>query len=123
AWSLNSKTVISASWGMFYDNFRLGLARDIPGFGGANLFRNQTISFPRLFYGDPTTVPRLGGICPSSVLTDAQIAATGATCPAAGSALLGVDRLNAVVAPGHAPIPPNAVVTLDNMQALTVLHP
>jgi hypothetical protein len=123
AWSPSPRTVISASWGMFYDNFRLGLARDVPGFGGADLFRNQTISFPRLFYGDPTTVPRLGGLCPSSVLTDAQIAASGATCSSAGSPLLGVDHLNSVVAPGHAPISSNAVVNLGNIQALTGLSP
>jgi hypothetical protein len=123
AWSPSPRTVISASWGVFYDNFRLGLARDVPGFGGANLFRNQTISFPRLFYGDPTTVPRLGGLCPSPVLTDTQIVTSGATCPAAGLSLLGVDRLNAVVAPGHAPIPPNAVVNLNNLLTLTGLSP
>jgi hypothetical protein len=123
AWSPNPQTVISASWGMFYDNFRLGLARDIPDFGGANLFRNQTVSFPRLFYGDPSTVPRLGGLCPSSFQTDAQIAAGGATCPVAGSTLLGVDHLNTVVAPGHAPIPANSVVSQNNVQTLTGLNP
>jgi outer membrane receptor protein involved in Fe transport len=46
AWSPTPGTLITASWGMFYDKFRLGLARDIPGLGGANLFRNQTISIP-----------------------------------------------------------------------------
>jgi outer membrane receptor protein involved in Fe transport len=123
AWSPSPRTVISASWGVFYDNFRLGLARDVPGFGGANIFRDQTISFPRLFYGDPTTVPRLGGLCPSSVLTDAEIAASGAMCSVAGLTLLGVDRLNAIVAPGHAPVPLNAVLNPGNLQALTGLSP
>ncbi|HXJ40593.1 MAG TPA: TonB-dependent receptor [Bryobacteraceae bacterium] len=123
AWSPQPKTIVNASWGVFYDNFRLGLARDIPGFGGANLFRNQTISFPRLFYGDPSTVPLLGGLCPSPVLTDSQIAAAGATCPTAGLPLTGVDRLNGVVAPGHAAIPPNTVVSLTNVQSLTGLTP
>jgi outer membrane receptor protein involved in Fe transport len=123
AWSLTPKTVLTASWGMFYDNFRLGLARDIPAFGGANLYRDQTISFPRLFYGDPTTVPLLGGLCPAPVLTDAQISASGSNCASAGLPLLGVDRLNAVVAPGHVPIPPNAVVSQNNVQALTGLNP
>jgi len=34
----DSKTLVTASWGtFFYDKFRLGLARDIPAFGGANL--------------------------------------------------------------------------------------
>jgi hypothetical protein len=123
AWSASSRTVISASWGLFYDSFRLGLARDVPGFGGANLFRNQTISFPRLFYGDPTTLARANGVCPSTSLTDAQIAADGATCPVAGLPFFGTDHLNTVVAPGHAPIPANAVVSVDNVQTLTGLTP
>jgi len=96
AWSMTPKTVVSASWGMFYDSFRLGLARDIPGFGGANLFKDETISFPGLFYGDPSSLPLLAGLCPSPVLTDAQIA---------GQPLLGVDHLNDIVAPGHAAVP------------------
>ena len=123
AWSPDSKTVINAGWGIFYDHFRLGLARDVPSLGGANILRNQTISFPRLFYGVPTTFPRSQGVCSSATLTDSQITASGATCPTAGMPFYGVDHLNAVVAPGHAPIPPNAVVTQANVQALTGLTP
>ncbi|MGH9352740.1 MAG: TonB-dependent receptor, partial [Terriglobia bacterium] len=121
AWSPTPKTVLDASWGVFYDHYRLGLARDIPGFGGANLFRDETLSFPRLFYGDPTSLPQIEGLCPSPVLTDAQIKAADATCATAGLPVFGVDHLNAVVAAGHAPIPPNSVVNLDNVQALTGL--
>ena len=123
AWSPNSKTVVSAGWGMFYDNFRLGVARDVPDFGGANLFRNQTISFPRLFYGDPSSVPLLGGICASSTLTDAQIASSKTACSSAGLPLLGIDRLNTVVAPGYTAIPANTVVSQSNVQALTGFTP
>jgi len=122
AWSPMPKTVITASWGAFYDKFRLGLARNIPGLGGANLFRNQTISYPRLFYGNPSTLPRLFGLCPSTNLTDAQIQASGAVCPTAAMAFVGIDHLNAVVAPGHALIPANAVVTMSNVQAFTGLN-
>lgn len=121
AWSPGGKTVLSASWGIFEDNFRLGLARDIPSFGGASLYRNQTISFPRLFYGDPSMVPLLGGLCVSPVLTDAQIAATASSCASAGLSLLGVDHLNGTVAAGHASIPANAVVNTGNLQNLTGL--
>lgn len=123
AWSPTPKNVISASWGIFYDHYRLGLARDIPGLGGANLFTDQTISFPRLFYGDPTSLPQLEGLCPSPDLTDAQIRASGVTCPTPGLPLFGVNHLNSVVAPGHAPIPANAVVNAGNVQALTGLTP
>lgn len=121
AWSPSPKTVVRASWGVFYDNFRIGLARDIAGFGGANLFTDQAISFPRLFYGDPSILPQLFGLCPSPVLTDAQIAASGATCPTPGLPYFGVDHLNAVVAPGHPPIPLNSVVSQSNVQALSGL--
>ena len=37
--------------------------------------------------------------------------------------LIGVDRLNKVVAPGRSPIPANTVITVDNVQALTGLTP
>jgi hypothetical protein len=121
AWSVTPKTLITASWGTFYDKFRLGLARDIPQLGGANLFRNQTISYPRLFYGNPSTLARLFGLCPSTDLTDAQIQASGAVCSAAGLAFFGIDHLNTVVAAGHAVIPANAVVNLGNVQAITGL--
>jgi outer membrane receptor protein involved in Fe transport len=118
AWSPTPKTVVRASWGVFYDNFRIGLARDIPGFGGANLFSDETISFPRLFYGDPSILPQLFGLCPSPVLTDAQIAASGAACPTPGLRFFGVDHLNRA---GATEIPPNSVVTASNVQALSGL--
>jgi hypothetical protein len=37
--------------------------------------------------------------------------------------LIGVDRLNNIVAPGRAPIPANSVVSADNVQTLTGLTP
>ncbi len=118
AWSPNPKTVVRASWGVFYDNFRLGLARDIPAFGGANLFSDQTVSFPRLFYGDPSILPQLFGVCASPVLTDAQIATSGATCPNPSLPFFGVDHLNGV---GPTQIPLNSVVSESNVQALSGL--
>src|SRR5258706_14589309 len=84
AWSITPKTVVRASWGLFYDHFRLGLARDIPGFGGANLVTQTFLSLPRLFYRDPTTITPLFALltgkvaCASSCMTDAQITASGA---------------------------------------------
>ena len=106
SWSVNTKTVVSASWGIFYDHFRVGVARDIPAFGGAAVSVFQDISFPRLFYGDPTIAPLIGGLCLSTDQTDAQIAAAGAACAADPSLqLYGIDHLNSVVAPGHAALP------------------
>lgn len=123
AWQVTPKTVIRGSWGYFYDHFRLGLARDIPGFGGADIRVTQPLSYPRLFYGVPTIAPALFGLCLDQVRTDAEIAAAGATCPFFPGPLFGVDHLHSVVAPGHAPIPTNAVVNLDNIQQLTGLTP
>jgi hypothetical protein len=37
--------------------------------------------------------------------------------------MIGVDRLNRVVASGHAPVPANAVINVSNVQALTGLTP
>jgi len=130
AWSVTPKTVLRASWGLYYDHFRLGLARDIPGFGGANLVTQTFLSFPRLYYGDPSTLTVLFATiglpvpCASANLTDAQIAAMRLTCSArfpngTNKPLYGTDHLNGIVAPGHAPIPANAVVNINNVQALT----
>jgi len=66
-----SETVVRGSFGIFYDHFRLGLARDIPAFGGANLQTIQPLSYPRLFYGVPTIAPALFGLCLSQTETDA----------------------------------------------------
>ncbi len=134
AWLITPKTVFTASWGTFYDHFRLGLARDIPGFGGANLLTQTFLSFPRLFYGDPSTLTVLFATiglpvpCASSNLSDAQIASMGLTCSArfpngANKPLYGVDHLSAVVAPGHTPVAANAVVNVQNVQSLTGLTP
>jgi hypothetical protein len=130
AWSVTPKTVLRASWGLYFDHFRLGLSRDIPAFGGANLVTQTFVSFPRLFYGDPSTLTTLFATiglpvpCASADLTDAQIATMGATCSAkftngTNKPLYGVDHLNGVVAPGHAQIPANAIVNVNNVQALT----
>jgi hypothetical protein len=124
AWAPNEKTVLSASWGVFYDHFRIGVARDIPAFGGAAVSVFQDISFPRLFYGDPSLAPLLGGLCLSPNLTDAQIAASGLPCTnIPGQQLYGIDHLNNVVAPGHAPLPPNSIVTHDDVSSLTGMTP
>jgi len=124
SWSLNAKTVLNASWGVFYDHFRIGVARDIPIFGGAGVSVFQDISFPRLFYGDPSVAPLLGGLCLSPNLTDAQISLAESTCAdIPGQQLYGIDHLNYVVAPGHAPLSPNTIVTHDNVASLTGYAP
>jgi outer membrane receptor protein involved in Fe transport len=130
AWALNPKTVINASFGVFYDQFRDGVARDIPGFGGANILRERLLSFPRLFYGNPTTLTSLfqtlgrPTVCVANTMTQAQVAASGSTCPnGLGTTLYGIDYLNNVVTPGHAPIPANTLVNMANIESLSGLTP
>ncbi len=131
AWEATPKTVVRGHFGLFYDQFRLGLVRRVPSFGGSDRRVAQPFSYPRGFYGVPTLIVALvnstlfpGGLCISPNLTDAQIAATNAPCPvSATNQYIGIDRLNRVVAPGHAPIPANAVINVNNIQSLSGLTP
>ncbi|MBA3714536.1 MAG: TonB-dependent receptor, partial [Pyrinomonadaceae bacterium] len=134
AWAVTPKTVVRANVGLFYDQFRLGLARNVPSFGGTDQRVQQLLLFPRGLYGSPSFVSSIGllllgnGPCLSNAfvgnLTDAQITAAGTRCPLNPSLpLIGVDRLNNVVAPGRTPIPANTVITASNVQALTGLTP
>ena len=134
AWSPDSKTVVRGSFGLFYDHFRLGLVRDIPAFGGADIREDQPLSFPRLFSGIPTIAPALFGLCLSQTETDAQLITQPDSCIPANAlgpgvpaapvpAQFGIDHLNKVVAAGHTLIPINSVVNLSNVQQLSGLSP
>jgi carboxypeptidase family protein/TonB-dependent receptor-like protein len=130
AWSAAPNTIIRGHYGLFYDQFRLGLVRDVPAFGGADRRVVQPFSYPRGFFGVPTLAPAAinaslfpGGLCVSPNLTDAQIAAGNVVCPFSPGLFIGIDRLNRVVAPGHALIPANAVINLSNIQGLSGLTP
>jgi len=129
AWSATSKTVVRGSFGLFYDHFRLGLVRDIPGFGGADIRESQPLSFPRLFYGIPTIAPALFGVCLSQTETDAQLQTQPDVCIPANAffpgsppfpSKFGVDHLNNL---GPTPIPANSVVNINNIQQLSGLTP
>lgn len=130
AWAATPKTVVRGHYGLFYDQFRLNIARDVPAFGGADRRVIQPFSYPRGFYGVPTLAPAAinaslfpGGLCISPNLTDAQITAGNVACPFSAGLFIGIDRINKVVAGGHAPIPANSVINLSNVQSLTGLTP
>jgi hypothetical protein len=135
AWQATPTTVVRGHAGRFYDQYRLGLTRDVPFFGGADRRVVQPFSFPRGFYGVPTLAVAAidaslfpGGLCVSPNLTDAQIIAAPAACPATLSGgvpqlFIGIDRLNKVVAAGHALIPADAVINISNIQQLSGLTP
>ncbi|HVS13442.1 MAG TPA: TonB-dependent receptor [Thermoanaerobaculia bacterium] len=123
AWTPTPKTVVRASYGLFYDRFRLGLVRDIPDFGGADLRTIQPFSYPQLFYNLTSIAPVLFGVCVNPLLTQSQIDASGAPCPLGPFPHFGFDALNSFVAPGRAPIPAETIVTRDNVLDLTGLSP
>ena len=130
AWQATSHTIVRGHYGVFYDQFRLGLVRDVPAFGGADRRVVQPFSYPRGFFGVPTLAPAAinaslfpGGLCVSPNLTDAQIIAGHVACPFSPGLFIGIDRLNQVVAPGHALIPANSVINISNIQSLSGLTP
>ncbi|WP_158794795.1 TonB-dependent receptor domain-containing protein [Granulicella sp. L60] len=123
AWQVLPKTVVHASYGIFYDHFRLGIARDVPQFGGATVISEKYMSFPRLFYGNPSTITSyFNGLgdnvpCVANSMTDAQIAAAKLTC-APGVPLYGIDHLNNATG-----VAQNAVVNESNVQTASGLSP
>ena len=130
AWAATPKTIVRGHFGLFYDQFRLSLVQNVPTFGGADRRVVQPFSYPRGFFGVPTLAPALinstlfpGGLCVSPNLTDAQITAGNVACPFSPGLFIGIDRLNRVVAPGHAVIPANAVINVSNIQGLSGLTP
>jgi outer membrane receptor for ferrienterochelin and colicin len=118
AWAVTPKTVIRANGGIFYDHFRLGLARDIPQFGGASLQQLTYFSMPRLFYGDPSILLAYFSWAGYGTPCTTQNALYGAIFCGAG--YLPPDTLNNI---GTTPIPPDAVVTYSNVQTLSGLSP
>jgi len=130
AWAARPKTIVHGHFGLFYDQFRLGLVRDVPAFGGPDRRVVQPFSYPRGFFGVPTLAPAAinaslfpGGLCVSPNLTDAQITAGNVACPFSPGLFIGIDRLNKVVAAGHALIPANSVINVSNIQSLSGLTP
>ena len=85
SWSVTPNTVVRGSAGLYYDQFRLGLARNVPAFGGTDQRIVQYLVFPRGFYGSPSFISSIallsglpgGCFSPttwSATSTDAQIA-------------------------------------------------
>lgn len=97
-WRVDAHTAVRASWGLFYDRYRLGIAAAVPEFGGFNSRTVVELNYPRL-------------------LADALINFPGA-----------ITALNSTVRDPfllhrHFNIPFDALVTRDTVQGLTGLSP
>ncbi len=98
AWSPDKKTVIRASWGLFYDRYRLGVAQAVPELGGFNGQTVVELDYPRL-------------------ANDALLALRG-SLGAFAKAQKDPDFLNKQFS-----IPHGTLVTAGNIQALTGQSP
>ncbi|HZQ21882.1 MAG TPA: TonB-dependent receptor [Terriglobales bacterium] len=96
--SLNSKSVVKASWGIFYDRYRLGIVQAVPEFGGFNGRTVVELNYPRLAVD--ALVP-----FPGSIAALARVAG-------------GPTYLNAQFG-----IPVGALVSDSNIQSLTGMTP
>ena len=98
AWSPDKKTVFRASWGLFFDRYRLGIAQAVPQLGGFNGTTVVELDYPRL--ANDALIPFPGSI-------------------AAFAAMLGDPNfLNTQFS-----IPPGSLVTSGNIQSLTGMAP
>ena len=97
-WSPDQKTVVQASFGMFYDRYRLGIAQAVPAFGGFNGQTIVEVDFPRLA---DDAYSKLKGTL-------------GATAKTIGDPLFLNKKFN---------IPTGALVTIGNVQSLTGMTP
>ena len=120
--------MIRGQFGKFFDQFRLGLVSQVPAFGGSNRRNLAVLYFPRGFYGSPSSVHSLAravGLPGPCISNHSMLRSrlTGVVCPPGGGPIVGIDRLNQVVAAGHAPIPANTIINISNIQALSGLTP
>ena len=96
-WSPDDQTAVHASWGRFYDRYRLGLAQAIPDLGGFNGQGIVEVDFPRLA---------------------ADALSLGGTLGAVAKKLKDPNFLNTRFG-----IPAGTLVTSSNVQALTGMTP
>lgn len=97
AWAPDARTAVRVNWGTFYDRYRLGLAQGVPEFGGYN---GQTVV--------ETDYPRLAADAIGNSRSLARVSTV------TGDPFWVHHLFN---------IPANAVVTTNNVQALTGLTP
>jgi hypothetical protein len=97
-WNPDSKTVVRANFGLFYDRYRLGIAQAVPSLGGFNGRTLVEIDYPRL-------------------AVDAGLGL------ARSLAAIGIFLKDPLYINNKFNIPPGTVVTRDNVQQLTGLSP
>ncbi len=135
SWSVTPKTVVRANFGIYYDQFRLGLARNVPAYGGTDQRNVQYMVFPRLLYGSPSFVSSIAlverlarrlllqqpGRQPDRRADHGRSCALSrSTRRRPSSASIGSTTSSLPAAP---PIPANTVISADNVQTLTGLSP
>ena len=98
-WSPDSKTVVRANYGVYYDRYRLGIAEAVPSLGGFNGRTLVEIDYPRL----AADAPAIGGA-----------RSLGSIANFLKDPLFINKAFN---------IPAGAVVTRDNVQQLTGMTP
>lgn len=91
AWVPDERTSVRASWGIFYDNYRFGVAQAVPELGGFNGRTIVELNYPRLaadafrvargslaefaaLSGDPFVVHRMFGVPLDAVVTRDNVA-------------------------------------------------
>ncbi len=99
AWSPDKKTVFRASWGLFFDRYRLGIAQTVPQLGGFNGKTVVELDYPRLandalipfpgsiaafaaMLGDPNFLNTQFSITPGSLVTSGNIQSLTGMAPA-----------------------------------------
>ena len=98
AWAVDRRTIVRASWGVFFDRYRLGIADAVPGLGGYDGRRVVEANYPRL-------------------LADAIPLGPGSL------AILALVTGDPFVLHSMFGVPTDAVVTRDNVRDLTGLSP
>ena len=129
AWVPEERTVVRASWGIFYDRYRLGIAHAVPQLGGFNgrtfaeadyprlladalPFGNGALAFLAIIQRDPFVLHRMFGIPTDAVVTQDNVSTLTGLSP---EAFLG--QLNGVLTSTGIPVPAGRLLPIYRVLA------